>query len=355
MALSDADRMRIQTLREQGLGAKAIKRAYPQKQWSLTTINRLCRKVDATGSVLERKPVSGRQKSARTEENVALVSEMLCSQEDQPGTSLSLGQIAKEVGLCKASVWNIAKRDLGLHCFKRIPVQVITDATRLKRLERSQQLLRRFTAAKSKCIFFTDEKLFYISPPANSQNNRVWNAGRKRDISSKRLLTERAKFSQSVMVSAGVCYGGKGELHFIDEKTKINADYYVNNLLPMLIEDCNQLLPNGCTFQQDGAPAHSSRLAQQFLEQNIADFIRKDEWPPNSPDLNPLDFHVWGAMLDKYQRLQPKPANVTELRAALQAIWNELPQGPINRAILSFRKRLQACVRAEGKHFEHLC
>jgi hypothetical protein len=123
----------------------------------------------------------------------------------------------------------------------------------------------------------------------------------------------------------------------------------------MLIEDCNQLLPNGCTFQQDGAPAHSSRLAQQFLEQIIADFIRKDEWPPNSPDLNPLDFHVWGAMLDKYQRFQPKPANVTELRAALQAIWNELPQGPINRAILSFRKRLQACVRAEGKHFEHLC
>jgi len=355
MALSDADRMRIQTLREQGLGAKAIKRAYPQKQWSLATINRLCRKFDATGSALERKPVSGRPKSARTEENVGLVSEMLCSQEDQPGTSLSLRQIAKEIGLSKTSVSNIAKHDLGLRCFKRVPVQVITDATRLKRLERSQQLLRRFTATKSKCIFFTDEKLFYISTPASNQNNRVWNAGRKSDISSKRLLTERAKFSQSVMVSAGVCYGGKGELHFIDEKTKINADYYVNDLLPMLMEDCNQLLPNGCTFQQDGAPAHSSRLAQQFLEQNIADFIRKDEWPPNSPDLNPLDFHVWGAMLDKYQHLQPKPTNVTELRAVLQAIWNDLPQGPINRAILSFRKRLQACVRAEGKHFEHLC
>jgi len=20
----------------------------------------------------------------------------------------------------------------------------------------------------------------------------------------------------------------------------------------------------------------------------------KDQWPPNSPDLNPLDYHVWG-------------------------------------------------------------
>ena len=35
-----------------------------------------------------------------------------------------------------------------------------------------------------------------------------------------------------------------------------------------------------------------------WLHANIDDFITKDEWPPNSPDLNPLDYHVWGAMLE---------------------------------------------------------
>jgi len=35
------------------------------------------------------------------------------------------------------------------------------------------------------------------------------------------------------------------------------------------------------------------------------DFINKDAWPPNSPDLNPLDYHVWGWMLDKFNRLNP--------------------------------------------------
>jgi len=25
--------------------------------------------------------------------------------------------------------------------------------------------------------------------------------------------------------------------------------------------------------------------------------LEKNEWPTNSPDLNPLDCHVWGAML----------------------------------------------------------
>jgi len=61
------------------------------------------------------------------------------------------------------------------------------------------------------------------------------------------------------MVSAGVCFSGKGRLHFVDDKAKINADYYINSLLPKLVEDCETLIPDGYTFQQDGAPAHTSR------------------------------------------------------------------------------------------------
>ena len=40
--------------------------------------------------------------------------------------------------------------------------------------------------------------------------------------------------------------------------------------------------------------------------------------------------------------------------SALQEIWDALPHTPIQKAIRSFRKRLQSCVRAEGGHFEHL-
>ena len=99
------------------------------------------------------------------------------------------------------------------------------------------------------------------------------------------------------MVSAGVCFSGKGPLHFVDDKAKINAEYYVNNLLPKLVEDCETLMPDSYTFQQDGAPAHTSHRAQLWLEQQMPDFINKDNWPPNSPDLNPLDYYVWGARM----------------------------------------------------------
>src|SRR6476619_3983820 len=102
-------------------------------------------------------------------------------------------------------------------------------------------------------------------------------------------------------------------------------------------------------------PIHQ-RLAQEWIELHSPELVKKDEWPPNSPDLNPLDYHVWGAMLERYKSFTPKPKTKAELTAVLQQIWDELPQEPINKAITAFRKRLQACVAANGGHFEHkLC
>ena len=58
-------------------------------------------------------------------------------------------------------------------------------------------------------------------------------------------------------------------------------------------------------FQHDAAPADSVKLTQAWLSANCRDFINKDSCPPNSPDLNPLDFHLWGAMLLAYNKVNP--------------------------------------------------
>ena len=57
--LSNEEKMRIQTLREQGLGAKAIRASYPDKNWSLSTLQTICRRVDETGSAVTRRAGSG--------------------------------------------------------------------------------------------------------------------------------------------------------------------------------------------------------------------------------------------------------------------------------------------------------
>ena len=107
------------------------------------------------------------------QENVEQVAELICSQ-DEPGTSKSTRQIATELMVSKKLVCRIAKFDLGLTAFRRVPMQVINDTTKQKRLERSKKLLRRLNLRTAKRVFFTDEKIFYINSPINNQNNHVW-------------------------------------------------------------------------------------------------------------------------------------------------------------------------------------
>ena len=151
--VSHDDKMRIQTLRELGFGARAILSRYPEKGWNVNTIATICKRVDERGSALDRKPGSGRPKAARSTENIQKVEELICSQEGQPGTSKITRQIASEVGISQRSVGRIAKVGLGLSSFKRVPVQVLTDATKLKRLTRGKMLLGRLTKEKLKVCF----------------------------------------------------------------------------------------------------------------------------------------------------------------------------------------------------------
>jgi len=65
-----------------------------------------------------------------------------------------------------------------------------------------------------------------------------------------------------------------------------------------LLRLCNLLQDvantNG-TIQQDGAPTHISRNTTDYLKKEKINFIEPDMWPPNSPDLNPDDYAVWGS------------------------------------------------------------
>ena len=124
------------------------------------------------------------------------------------------------------------------------------------------------------------------------------------------------------MVSAGVCFGGKGRLHFIPDMARLNTKLYVETLLKELVQDCRSVLPYGFIFNRTAhsAPAHTGKLAQDWIAINCSEFIGKDEWPPNSPDLNSLDYHIRVAMLECYKSFQPNPENIDELKKVLQLI-----------------------------------
>ena len=46
-----------------------------------------------------------------------------------------------------------------------------------------------------------------------------------------------------------------------------------------------------------------------------------------------MDYHVWGAMLEAYCKLKTKLKTVAKLKKALEVIWGNLPQGPIDKTV----------------------
>lgn len=315
-------------------------------------LNALILKIDRTGST-QRQPGSGRPKTARTVTNIELVESLVLSQETKPQTHRTPRQISREINLSRSSVRRIIKADLHLKCLKKRRSHELTAANKQARLERSRRLLRLYPASVVNFIWFTDEKLFTVAAPNNSQNDLVYvsAATKKKDVPADRLLRTHPMFSKSIMVSVGISGLGRTEIHFIEPMVKINGQYYrdvllMQGLLPNIREISEYFI-----FQQDGAPAHRAHDTVRLLETETPDFIRPTLWPPNSPDLNPVDYKIWSTMQEKVYKT--KVRDVAELRQRILDAWDEIDQCVIDESVQQWRQRLRACVKAYGGHFEH--
>lgn len=172
------------------------------------------------------------------------------------------------------------------------------------------------------------------------------------NIPRDRLTVQRFQNVSSVMVWGAVSKKGKLPLLFIDKGVRINSEYYLNNILiNHMLPHAKQLYGNNeFCFQQDSAPAHSARIVQRWCQDNLPDFISAEEWPPSSPDVNPLDFSIWGYMLSKLGNL--KNVNLEKFKKILTKLWNEIPDEMVHAACDSFADRLKLVCKRQGERIE---
>jgi len=93
------------------------------------------------------------------------------------------------------------------------------------------------------------------------------------------------------------------------------------------------------TFQQDNAPAHRAGDTVEFLSRSTPYFISPLLWLPNSPDLNPADYEVWGVLQQRIYRSRIR--DVHHLKQRLIEEWRCFDQNIIDRAVRQWRVRLR--------------
>lgn len=140
----------------------------------------------------------------------------------------------------------------------------------------------------------------------------------------------------------------------------LNGPFYLNilqNEVPALLEEVPIALRQIMWFQQDGAPAHRTRLVRTFLNDTypnrwIGIGSQVHEWPARSPDLTPIDFFLWGAV--KEQVFAEAPTTIEDMQDRIRRAFESITVETLERVRLSFRQRINLCIQENGRLIEHL-
>ena len=75
-------------------------------------------------------------------------------------------------------------------------------------------------------------------------------------------------------------------------------------------------------------------------------------WPARSPDLTPLDYFLWGHVINEIYKCTYN--EIDDLKLALGNILNGINNLVMWNAVHSLRRRVQLCIENNGYHFEQL-
>ena len=185
-------------------------------------------------------------------------------------------------------------------------------------------------------VIFSDEKRFSLDGPDGHAH--YWADQRlPADFFSK-----RNRGGGGIMVWASISWEGKTDLVVLDGT--LNAGAYVKMLQDHLEPFIEAHHPQGCVFQQDGAPAHSAKYTRDyFMEAEITDM----KWPPHSPDLNCIE-NLWGELSRRLYEGGRQFSSVEDLKEALWYEWDNIELTYVRKLIKSMPCRAEQCHTRRG-------
>ncbi len=102
-------------------------------------------------------------------------------------------------------------------------------------------------------------------------------------------------------------------------------------------------------FQQDSAPAHTAKKMVNMFKSNNVLFWDSHTWPPNSPDMNPMDYYFYGKLEGKVCSV--RHPNITSLRTSISKEWVKVSAAEVTNACSSFRSRIERMTAAMSKDY----
>ncbi|KAJ8978460.1 hypothetical protein NQ317_002914 [Molorchus minor] len=300
---------------------------HPDRQVSHHNLfQRIHQRLWENGSFKKNTADNGRPMEVAIRQEEAVLNE-ICLQEN-PITSTR--KIAHNLNLPHSTVWRIFKRQL-LYPYHIQRVQALLPRDFPPRLAFCRWMQDKIAQNPQfgAEVLFTDEASFSRDGIFNFHNNHIWAEENEREIAE-----------------------GHHQQQF-----SVNYRQFLE-VLPELLDNVPLQLRQIMYFMHDVAPAHFSLIVRQYLDDEYQNrWIGRggpNPWPPRFSELNCLDF-FFSSHLKTLVYATPVE-NIDQLRERIVASCDIIRNTPgiFLRVRQSMRRRIAACIEANGGHFKHL-
>ena len=88
----------------------------------------------------------------------------------------------------------------------------------------------------------------------------------------------------------------------------------------------------------------TSAVSRAWLNENIPNYI--ENWPPNSPDLSPIE-NLWSILSSSVYK-DPEPKTPAQLKRRLRKAWNSISVETLYNLIEPLPRRMKAVIASKG-------
>jgi len=260
--------------------------------------------------------------------------------------SINQTTIARQLNVDNTTVRKCLEEDLRSKSYRIQTAQPWVEGSKDKRLAKCVKLLSKYSRDDNMLWFFSDEKNFCQDQVFNRQNR--WLAMGSKDV-VKLMKTEL----EDTVTVFGVI-SSDGDImppHIIETGVRVDTDVYLD-VLSSVVFPWIEKVAHGrpWVWQQDKSQCHVSDKTIDWLKENAYDFVDKETWPPNSPDLNPVDYFFWGVLEAKINRRRHdnKASLMESIRREATNMGSEL----VRKACRQFRRRVEQVIETEGSYVD---
>lgn len=333
--LSLGKRTRICTLINEGYSSRYIA---SKENVNQSSVIRMKKKVEETGSVKDL-PKTGRPRifTGRNERNVVrLITTGECS------TAADIQKKLKSDDQIDVSVCTV-KRTLHRN---GLSSRIKRKKPYLKKKHREQRLkfakkYKNWSVEDWNKVIWSDESKFMIF----GSDGRQYCWKKPDEPIRDQHVKPTVKFGGGHIMVWG-CFSSFGVGNLVRIYGSMNGELYRQILDDDLLGTIQwyELDKDGVIFQQDNDPKHTANLTKQWFDDNG---IKLLDWPPQSPDLNPIE-HLWNEIDRRLRKLENRVHNQDQLWDAIQKIWVEIDDDCLLRLINSMPQRIEDVIKAKG-------